>query len=274
MESVEQRFSVIIKLPNVEVFQVSNNQSTSIAKGTLELAELTEYDSYLFIVKDFRYTLAKGVPVMARRLINGETIYILPNLEGNYGVRVFPSTSKDQIEILEIILQHHGQLMLETEERAQFNGFVVNRSADYGTDVERAESNVQYEEEEEEETTISRPAVRKENAKTIGTESVENSEQGIADAKKKGVGEKSTKVSSAITKSGAFLKSGLVKVATYTSGGIRKAGSYVSSKFVKKHEEKPISDATMNKIKLAKHSTNAFVVFTTMQVCLFSDTIN
>jgi len=61
-------------------------------------------------------TLSKEIPVMAKKLASGESIYILPNVQGHFGLKLPVETHPQLISIFEGILKNSGEFIADAEQ--------------------------------------------------------------------------------------------------------------------------------------------------------------
>lgn len=263
MEHKDEQLNVVLKIQDVEVFIVSNNQSVLIDQGTLNLAEMPAHNCYALSLNSFNYAVTREIHIMGKKLAGGETIYILPNVKGYYGVKIPAKTKHQQLDILELILQQSSELQMEVEEKVdqvietkQGNGFVLKKAANYDSNYKHDSSVKSIIEEE------SRPAVKMQKEKVKAGANDTNEKQDQCQE----VDSKTNKASNVVIGSSEKVAVGLKMVATAASEGITKAGQYLSRKFITKREKVEVKEVTQNRIKTAKVATNAVLVFTATQV--------
>jgi len=114
MES-QQSLNIVLRIPNSEIYLVQNEEIHSLVKGTMNLVELPAHDSYIISLDDFGYTLSKEIPVMAKKLASGESIYILPNVQGHFGLKLPVETNPQLISAFEGILKNFGEFIADEQ---------------------------------------------------------------------------------------------------------------------------------------------------------------
>lgn len=271
MESTGEKFSVVLKIPNAEVFFVNEGQTNLVASGVLSVAEIPQNQSYAILLDDFNYLISSEIPVMGKKTSCGESLYILPNTKGYFGLKLPSNTQTSLVDIFDVIIQQTSELILEVEqapvvspviEQKASSGFVLKKSADYNPNITKNPVVIK-------EATIEKKEVRpqivreKEKVKTAGSESSPEN----AKVKSKEKGEDNTTIASnTIVKGGVFVRDGLIKVAEVTSVGIVSAGKYLSRRFMKKNKDVEVKSETMTQLKVAKTTTKAVATFTALQV--------
>jgi len=229
MESEQLSATVILAIQTVEVYQCVNQRSSLIETGPLNMLYIMSHNCFVLQVNNFTYQLSKEIPVLASP---GEQpgeypSYAFPNVNGYSIIKIKKIISPEALSSFETILNNHCDLAYKQEE-----------------EIECPESTIEGGE------VVLASGERGEPVKTANAS--KNPKTEIA--------------SNIIYKGGEITKKGLIVSAEVLSKGIAKIGNYVQRKYIKKTEEKNVSESTVDRLTSANKTTSAIYTFTKAQV--------
>lgn len=237
MESDSLNATVLISLEAAEVYHFANQRSTLIESGPLQVLYVVSHNCFILQVNSFSYQLSKEIPVLASpsKNPNGYPSYAFPSIEGYSIVKITKIKSQEQLSGFETMLNNHSNLAYKTADEDEFDG--VERTVEIG------EANLEYDDFE----------------KKTGAGAPKNPKTELA--------------SNLISKGGEITKKGLIVSAEYISKGITVIGDFVRQRFIKKTEEKDVSESTVQRLDGVNATTAAIYTFTKAQVIKFSRVI-
>ena len=241
MERLAEEYHIILQIPGVELWEINGQSSKLVQKGNLEVIEFKAYHCFILQINSFKYSLSKEIPILSKKE-NNAVSYVLPNLNGYYGIKIKDQSEPQIMEVLDIILTQHSSLYYQEEEQQQHTR-------------EKAKTTVSL--------SGSKPESKNESVDYAGLKASNQIAQNSKPSIMKSI--TTEKVSTTIYKGGHMVKEGLVKAAESISKGLQSGGKYIQTK-IKKREVKEVDSSTLVKLKIAKTATNAALTYTKVQV--------
>jgi len=252
MESLVEEYYLLLQIPGCEVYDIQNGNPQLIQKGTLDVIEFKAKNLFVIQVNTFKYSLAKELPILSCKEPDGTINYVLPNVNGHFGIKLLEKIEPQIMEVFDIIINQHASLFYqEIEQETPGSGLEsakgVGMTGQNGT-ISNSNAN---------------GFVFEKNLSAMPPQNVIQGTDNKSSLKSKFTTEK---ISSALTSGGQYVKSGMIKVAEKLSSGIKSGGQYIQKRYIKKREEKPVNPETLAKLKIAKSATSVALTYTRAQV--------
>jgi len=99
----------------VELYTTNNSTLKLATKGPLNLLYIQAYNCFILQINDFRYSLYETIPILASlQETNCIRSYVIPNVNGNYIIKVTTTTNLKVLDDLESIFKQNSRLAYKT----------------------------------------------------------------------------------------------------------------------------------------------------------------
>ena len=124
-----------LSIDSVELYTTINSNLKLATKGQLNLLYIQAYNCFILQINDFRYCLYETIPILvSQQEAHCIRSYVIPNINGNYIIKVTTTSNLKVLDDLESIFKKHSRLAYKTRR-------VGEASTDH-TDLDEIQCNV------------------------------------------------------------------------------------------------------------------------------------
>ncbi|KAL4481799.1 hypothetical protein ABPG74_007888 [Tetrahymena malaccensis] len=118
MQNLNNCANLLLEIPNCALYNIQEQNLTLLAVTYLGIYEIKALNTCFVKMQNWEYCFQKQIPVLKKQ-INQQTIYVIPNMAGNYVLVLPQNTQEEYIQVFESFLESSSDFAVSTDERQE-----------------------------------------------------------------------------------------------------------------------------------------------------------